>query len=154
VNKTQVKKLLVAERKSMREKQKKSEFLRKTSNIYRGMRKRQKEIKGSNILEFGIDEFRSEVTDAIENSCCIYCGAKLTVSNFAADHSNPISWSKDFRLYNVKIVCKSCNWQKGGEMHAGEFHAFLAFTRTMRPEVAADIKRRLTIGGKWGVRVG
>jgi hypothetical protein len=53
VNKTQVKKLLVAERKSMREKQKKSEFLRKTSNIYRGMRKRQKEIKGSNILEFG-----------------------------------------------------------------------------------------------------
>jgi 5-methylcytosine-specific restriction endonuclease McrA len=154
VNKTQVKKLLVAERKSMREKQKQSAFMRKTLNIYRGMRSRKKEFTGSNLLDFGIDEFRAAVTEAMEKSCCLYCGTKLTVNNFAADHRNPISWSRDFSLSNVDIVCKSCNWQKGGEMHNGEFHGFLAHLRAMRKEVAADIKRRLTIGGKWGVRVG
>jgi hypothetical protein len=90
VNKTQVKKLLVAERKSMREKQKQSAFLRKTNNIYRAMKKRAADAKQT--LDFTLEELR-KWTGGILGAKCFYCSSVV-------------------------------------------------------------LKRRLTIGGKWGVRVG
>jgi 5-methylcytosine-specific restriction endonuclease McrA len=150
MNKTQVKALLVAERKSMREKQKQSLWMSKTRNIYNAMQKRAEENEAE--LPFSLVEFREFVE--VNPQVCIYCCESTKPSTWTMEHFYPISRGGSFKLHNLYISCKSCNWQKGGVMDGEEFRALIAFLGTMRPNVAADVKRRLTIGGKWGVRVG
>jgi 5-methylcytosine-specific restriction endonuclease McrA len=151
VNKTQVKKLLVAERKSMREKQKQSAFLRKTNNIYRAMKKRAADAKQT--LDFTLEELR-KWTGGILGAKCFYCSSVvLTVGNFTWDHDEPIARDGSFSGRNLRMCCKSCNFQKGILTHV-EFADLLQTLKRFDAVAQADIKRRLTIGGKWGVRVG
>jgi 5-methylcytosine-specific restriction endonuclease McrA len=146
VNKTQVKKLLVAERKSMREKAKNSAFMRKTLSVYNGMKKR----AGCD-LDFTLERFRETVWLIVGAGHCAYCGCRLTVSNLAIDHATPIARGGTFHFQNLVAACKSCNWQKG-ILTAEEFTKLLVAVACFNKEAQADIKRRLTIGGKWGVR--
>jgi 5-methylcytosine-specific restriction endonuclease McrA len=150
VNKTQVKKLLVAERKAMRVKQRQSAWMRKTANIFAGMRKRAHELKQE--LPFTLKELRDFI--AVLPPDCIYCFKPTTASTWTLDHYVPIARGGEFGFSNIYMSCKSCNWQKGGTMTGAEFQDFLRGIELFAPEVQADIKRRLTIGGKWGVRVG
>jgi 5-methylcytosine-specific restriction endonuclease McrA len=151
VNKTQVKKLLVAERKSMREKQKKSAFMRKTNSIYRGMKKRASEAKQT--LNYSLDELRGAIEKQL-GLVCGYCECTIvTVANMAVDHVIPIARGGSHSKTNLWLCCRPCNWQKG-QLTKEEFLRLIKVVRGMQSDAAADIKRRLTIGGKWGVRVG
>jgi hypothetical protein len=149
ITKTELKKALVAERKSMREKQKQSLFMRRTLSIYNGMKKRAAEL--GKVFDLTLDELRNGMKPWI-GSECIYCDARLTINNITVDHSTPISRGGTFGLENLDFPCKPCNWQKG-IMCAGEFIYFRSALGPFADEVQTDIKRRLTIGGKWGVRV-
>jgi 5-methylcytosine-specific restriction endonuclease McrA len=151
MNKTQVKKLLVAERKSMRIKQKQSAFLRKTNSIYQGMKKRAHEAGID--LNFTIEDLRGAIEKQLGRKCR-YCGSvPVTVANMAVDHKQPLARGGSHLKHNLLLCCKSCNWQKG-ILCADEFDDLLLAIGRMVPEARMDIKRRLTIGGKWGVRVG
>jgi 5-methylcytosine-specific restriction endonuclease McrA len=149
ITKTQLKQELVAERKKMRTKQKQSAFLRKTNNIYHAMKKRA-EAEGKTV-NFSLLQLRLFVAARLHN--CFYCFGPISVANLAIDHLQAISKGGSFEIGNCAVVCKSCNWQKGGVMDATEFTEFRVAISSFRTEVQADIKRRLTIGGKWGVRV-
>jgi 5-methylcytosine-specific restriction endonuclease McrA len=148
ITKTQLKQELVAERKRMRDKQKHSRLLSKTSNIYRAMKRRADEVDLN--VPFTLEDLRVFVTSRTR---CFYCFEAVTVNSFAVDHLKPIARGGLFDLENCAVVCKSCNWQKGGEMDAIEFTQLRGAISHFRTEVQADIRRRLTIGGKWGVRV-
>lgn len=146
VNKTQLKKVLVAERKTMREKQKQSLWLKRTASIYGGMVKRAAEKKQT--LGFTLLEFRTWAAESIGKQCN-YCQTFLTTKNFTADHWEPIARDGSFDIANMNIICKPCNWRKG--MLDGEQFNSLALwvsEHLLDPE-KADFWRRLVIGGKW-----
>lgn len=146
INKTQLKAALVAERKSMREKQKQSEFMKRTLSIYNGMVKRAEEKKQT--LNFTLWQFRAWATEYIGKQCH-YCPAFLTVKSFTPDHWEPIVRDGSFDLENLSAACKSCNWRKG--MMDGEQFVKLSTwvaEHLLEPE-KSDFWRRLVIGGKW-----
>lgn len=146
LSKTEVKKLLISERKSMREKQKQSLFMRRTLSIYNGMKKRAAE--NGAMLDFDIEWLRGFVHRRV-GSPCAYCPAILSVATLCLDHPDPIARGGSFRYGNLFVCCKPCNFQKG-ILNAGEFRNLLKILDTqMDSEAAADVKRRLTIGGRW-----
>lgn len=148
LSKTEVKKLLVSERKSMRDKQKQSLFMRRTLSIYNGMKKRATESQQE--IGFSLRELRGYIGDIPSNFySCAYCGDRLKNSTFAVDHATPISRGGGFEMSNLAICCKPCNWQKGA-LASMEFTNLLGMIEGLPPEAAADVKRRLTIGGRWG----
>lgn len=147
LSQTEVKKLLVSERKSMREKQKQSLFMRRTLSIYNGMKKRAAELE--RVVPFGLEEFRMWCLNRLAIGVCRYCYGKLTAKTIVPDHCTPISRDGGFEIGNLAPACASCNFQKG-ILTSGEFINLLnALRHQMSPEAAADVKRRLTIGGRW-----
>lgn len=141
--------LLVAERKSMREKAANSKFMQKTLNIFNGMKKRA--FEKNEVIDFSLDTFREFVSQRM--TICSYCATDLKTSNWTADHETPIARNGGFGLDNINLCCKPCNWQKG-KLTGYEFRTLLSdYLPNLPIEASADIKRRLTIGGKWGVRV-
>jgi len=149
VNKTQVKKLLVEERKSMREKQKHSEFMRKTLSIFNGQVRRADELgrKPSYTLEIFRRFFRAGL-----DAGCHYTGVRLTLKTATVDHDEPIARGGTFNLDNLKVCSVSANFQKG-IMTGAEYSQLMEQARILLDPVALDdLKRRLTTGGKWLAR--
>ena len=144
-SKTQLDKALVAERKAMRERHKQSAFMRKTLNIYNGMEKR---AGGIRQLDFTVSDLRALCAEAIEEGVCRYCCRPLRLSNLAVDHKQPLSRGGTHLFLNLQPCCQSCNWQKGA-LTSDEFMQLIATVERMDGAATADIKRRLTIGGKW-----
>jgi HNH endonuclease len=79
---------------------------------------------------------------------CLYCRRLLTPKNFTIDHRIPIARGGSFYLDNLALCCKPCNYQKGA-LRADEFVELLEFLDGLMGNAAEDIKRRLTVGGRW-----
>lgn len=142
-----VDKLLVEERKKMREAQKESKFKQRTLTIYRHQVDRAKDVGLT--VDYTLDEFREFVREKLEAGKCYYCEGKITLSNLAADHKHPVSKGGQFTLANLAICDKKCNFQKG-ILTENEFVSLNAFLATqVSAESATDIRARLTTGGKW-----
>jgi hypothetical protein len=152
MNKTAINKLLVAERKSMRTKLAQSAFFRKSASIYHGMRMRCKKERGSDTLPFSLSDLRELMTCDLGEGCR-YCKERLSLKNVAVDHQLPIARGGDFGLNNIVLTCKPCNFQKG-IMTQHEFMELLELLNLMEAKPRADIKRRLTIGGRWAKAYG
>jgi hypothetical protein len=141
--------ILVAERKSMREKHKQSAFMKKTLSVYNGMMLRLSKL-GKPEPNFTLANFRQWVSDRM--TICSYCGDALRPSNWTADHEVPLSRGGSVELENLALCCKPCNFQKG-KLTGYEFRCLLTdYLPTLPVEAATDIKRRLTIGGKWSFK--
>jgi 5-methylcytosine-specific restriction endonuclease McrA len=153
MNKSQVNKLLVEERKKMRLKQKHSDFMKRTLSIYNGQKSRAAEV-GQNI-PFTLDEFRNYIAPPeldekvpFESRTC-RCGIKLTIKNVAIDHKTPIARGGSWELWNLQCICRPCNFRKGG-LTDEEYSKLLRFAfEEIAPEAKEDLFRRLTLGGKW-----
>jgi 5-methylcytosine-specific restriction endonuclease McrA len=153
LSKTEVNKLLIEERKKLREKQKHSDFMKRTLSIYNGQKKRASEF--GIVLPFTLDELRSYITPPelnekipFENRTC-RCGVKLTIKNVAIDHKTPISRGGGWDLINLQLLCKSCNFRKGS-LTSEEYKRLLHFAfEQLEDKGREDLFRRLTLGGKW-----
>jgi len=138
----------VEERAKMRVKQKQSAFMRRTLSIYNGQNKRI-EAANAGALPYTLAEFRSAAQRALDTGCCFYCGTKLTVRNLTPDHKVALAACGSWNLDNLAWCCQSCNWEKG-RLSATEFQELLLFLdEHLSPASSADVKRRLSIGGKW-----
>jgi hypothetical protein len=150
LTKTAERRIRVEERKLAREKQKQSAFLRKTLNIYNAMARRRKENPcapcDEGLLEtglpFSLEHFRNVVRVDMGYGGCAYCTVPLTVTNFAVDHYEPIARGGGFGLGNVRICCKSCNWQKGA-LTGREFRILLTTVDGLGEYAATDINYAL-----------
>lgn len=153
LTKAQVNKLLIAERAKSRTKQQNSAFMRRSLSIYNAQTKRMREhrpvsVNASNALPYTLAEFRVAMQKALDGAVCCYCGCKLTVKKVTPDHKHSIALGGSWDLDNICFSCQSCNWQKG-ILDAEEFRSLLQFCKYLTPDSAADVKRRLSIGGKW-----
>lgn len=140
--KKDIDRLLVIERKKMRLAQKESKFKSRTLSIYKGQVARAEQV-----LPYTIEDLREYVRKYI-GLICPYCFKVLTIQSFVCDHAVPISRGGEFTLDNLKVCCRSCNFQKG-IMTDEEFVSFNLFIGNFTPAVSADIRARLTSGGKW-----
>ncbi len=146
VRKSDIDRMLVDERKKMREAHKQSRFMQRTLQIYNHQKDRAEELKAGP-LPYTLEEFREQERRQIDEGCP-YCKIKLTVNSMVNDHRNPVSRGGTFTLDNTVACCKPCNCQKG-KMNVEEFIAFNEFLSTLPADVVRDIRARLTTGGKW-----
>lgn len=145
-NLTQVKAMMVEERKKQRAKTKASLFMSKTRGIYAGQQNRAMECQIS--MDYSLEQLREKVAKALPQ-CCPYCPKKMTIKNLAVDHKLPIARGGNFSIMNIVVCHNFCNWRKG-LMTDHEFKEFSGYVNsTFPPEVVADIWRRLTTGGRW-----
>ena len=146
----------------MRVKQRNSAFLRRTLSIYSGQKKRHEEWKKLTMssnhplqkqpLPYTLDEFRETAALALSGGTCCYCTCKLTLGKLTPDHKKAIAQGGGWGMDNIVWCCQSCNWQKG-KASGYEFKRLLMFMdKYLSLETAADVKRRLSIGGKWSPR--
>lgn len=152
MTKAELKKLLVQERASMRSKHKQSAFMRKTLSIYNGQRNRMREETGDAKMPFTLEQLRADMEKVIGTMCC-YCGeTKLSVKNVTADHVVSIAAEGSWEIENLVYPCSSCQWQKG-RLSGAEFRSLMKFGRKYLSVASfTDLKRRLTIGGKWSFK--
>lgn len=146
ITKTAMKKALTEERKSMREKQKRSVFMQRTLSIYNANKKRALKEKFP-MPDYTLEEFRAFCDRGI-SARCPYCFVALTAKSFTVDHWYPLARGGTNTLRNQCLTCKPCNFQKG-KLLGREFHELLSLLTEFEPAAAADVKRRLTIGGKF-----
>lgn len=144
MNKTEINKLLVEERKKMRVKQSQSLFMKRSLSIYKGQKIRAEE-KGLE-LPFTIEQFRGWLEPFVGTAC--ECGDKITIARLSVDHSTPIARGGSFDISNLSAICNRCNFRKGA-LTATEFEAFKKFVNTLPAEAREDVWRRLVLGGKW-----
>jgi hypothetical protein len=145
ITKTALNKMLVEERKKMREKQKGSEFMKRTLSIYNGQKSRAEEKKVE--LSFTLEQFRDWLRPFVDTKC--RCGTKMTIKGLAVDHKIPIARGGNWGLDNLQVLCKSSNFRKG-QLLPDEFEALEDFVNTkLTAESREDLWRRLTLGGKW-----
>jgi len=153
LTKSQLNKILVAERAKSNAKHKQSAFMNKTRNIYSGQQLRLREATGDEqaLLPYSLEELRTAVAQALEKPCC-YCPKKLTVKNITPDHATSLAEGGSWDLSNLAFCDQSCNWEKS-ILSAKEFRMLLKFlAKYLSPESATNVKRRLSIGGKWSPR--
>lgn len=156
MTKAQLNKLLVQERDKSRVKHQRSAFMRRTLSIYNGQLKRfaewlmsKPDAEKITTFPYTLEEFRTAAERAIETGKCHYCRGKLTLKKLTPDHRHAIARGGDWALSNVVFCDQSCNWQKG-KMDGVEFRRLLKFAdKYLSPVSAADMKRRLSLGGKW-----
>jgi 5-methylcytosine-specific restriction endonuclease McrA len=139
--------MLVAERRAAKEKHRASALKAKTRNIFKGQQKRAEEMGRLAEIDFTLAHLR-DWTDDIAGVECGYCRTDLTVKTFTVDHCIPVGRGGSFGVRNLLLCCTPCNFQKGS-LNSEEFWALLTLLGDMSPEAATDIKRRLTIGGKF-----
>lgn len=163
LTKSEINKLLVEERKKSRLKQKNSEFMKRSLNIYKGQQTRLMEsqiempyVKNRSVgisevlslMPFSLDEFRGWLQPFIDQKCQ-WCTSKMTIKSFAVDHRTPIARGGDWVLSNLACICKPCNFRKG-QLTEEEFAKLCNF---VNQELSAgsreDVWRRLVLGGKW-----
>lgn len=158
LTKAQLNKILVDERAKSRSKAKQSLFMRRTLSIYNAQKKRYAEWTGlvpsedrpdADSLPYTLEQFRAWAEDALRAGVCAYCREKLTIKKLTPDHKKAIAAGGTWDLDNLIASCQSCNWQKGILSHR-EFCSLLTFLEgNMSDKSAADVKRRLSIGGRW-----
>jgi 5-methylcytosine-specific restriction protein A len=145
MNKTELNRLLVEERKKERAKQKNSEFMRRSLSIYNGQKKRAVEDFKITV-PYLLEEFREWLKPFMDKQCG--CGKKLTIKQISIDHMTPVARGGSWELSNLEVLCKSCNFRKGILLKT-EFVAFEKWVNeNLSPESAADVWRRLVSGGK------
>ena len=142
--------LLVAERAKSRLKHQQSAFMRRSLSIYNGQKKRFYEMHDKHaIFPYLLIDLRERMQAALERGICDYCKGKLTVKNITPDHKESLSSGGGWSLSNLVMCDRSCNWQKG-RLTEEEFRDLLKFLRMyLSPESQADVKKRLSLGGKW-----
>ena len=146
VTKETINKMMVDTRKQVKLAHKQSRFMQRTLAVYTGQKRRAKELNRE--LSYPIDQFRERISKQLEGNCP-YCETKLTVNNFVTDHPWAVARGGPFTLDNTVACCKPCNWRKGN-LNKEEFLWLVeAVKENLPPEVAADVWRRLTLGGKW-----
>jgi 5-methylcytosine-specific restriction endonuclease McrA len=138
--------LLVEERKKMRHKAKHHKFMQRTLQMYNSDKQRAKE-KGE-LLSYTLEEFRASASGALSHGFCCYSGEKISVSNMAADHYNPVSRGGEWSLLNLSFCTKQENFRKGS-LTGKEYERLKVFIENLPPEAQKDIWTRLTVGGKW-----
>jgi 5-methylcytosine-specific restriction endonuclease McrA len=149
--KATIAKLLVEERKKSRISQRESKFKQRTLTIYKHQVERAAEFKIT--VGYTLEDFREFVRSALEKGTCYYCGSRITVAGFVADHKNPIARGGSFSRENLAVCCAPCNFRKG-TLTSSEFNRLSQFLQAEFPtEVVSDIWKRLTIGGKWAGRL-
>lgn len=172
LTKAQLSKILVEERKKSRTKHQQSAFMRRTLSIYKGQENRLAEawIESNKRLQaiadeagrpvtlacllpsalpYTLSELRQGMSVALEGGKCCYCPCKLTLKRITADHKESLASGGSWNLANLAFCCQSCNWQKG-RLSTLEFRRLLKFCdKYLSPESAADVKKRLSLGGKW-----
>lgn len=149
--KTEIKKLLVQERRKSRLKQQHSAFMNRSRGIFAGQVNRYVEIRGKSAESFPytLEQFREQCRFELQHPC-IYCHKKMTPKSMCGDHRKSIARGGSFNLRNVRIIHQNCNWRKG-LMNEDEFFGLQAFVdKCLAPVAAADLWKRLGIGGKWG----
>jgi len=147
ITKTAESRIRTEERKAMRAKQKQSDFMRRTLSFHSAERLRA--IRdGRPQPNYTLEELRAWWQ---EKTQCYYCECKLTIKKSVPDHAEPLARGGSNDIENLRLCCKPCNWQKGplGEV---AFRQLLVLLETFTPEAATDIKRRLSIGGKFSHR--
>lgn len=117
----------------------------KTLNIYNGQKSRAEKLGKE--VHYTLEEFRNVVREEM-NEACPYCNKSFTLTNLTSDHRHPVSRGGEFTLPNTITCCQPCNFQKGN-LNSIEFLQLQTFLNKLNPDSAEDIKRRLTLGGKW-----
>lgn len=147
LTKKAVSKIRIEERKAMRAKQKQSDFMRRTLSFFNAEKVRA--IRdGRPQPYYTLEQLRAWWANWTE---CFYCGCKVTVKNAVPDHAEPLARGGNNDLGNLRLCCKPCNWQKG-QLRETEFTRILGLLVVFPAEAATDIKRRLSIGGKFSHR--
>lgn len=95
-------------------------------------------------LNFQRDFFRAQVVIKIGEPCP-YCGNKLQVSNFTADHAVPVALGGASHWENIVVCCKTCNKAKGNLLGA-DFLRFTTFLRAEMPEHLSYILGQMARG--------
>jgi 5-methylcytosine-specific restriction endonuclease McrA len=119
-------------------------FMRRTQNSIASHRKRAREA--GQVLDYGLDELRARVEDAIAFGHCHYCQCSLTAETFACDHATPTSRAGSFGFWNVEVICTKCNRAKG-ILTAGEFAGLWAVMREWESLPRVNVQNRLVAGG-------
>lgn len=133
----------------MRARAKASEQTTRTRNIYAAMTRRAFDERGMKQLPFTLEEFRAWFQQRLAGGVCYYCGCVLKVKTLTPDHEESIARGGSFEMSNLVASCKPCNFQKGA-LNGSTFIGLLNWLGEHCDSVeAADVKRRLTIGGKW-----
>lgn len=146
IKKAELEKLLVEERKKMRDKQKQSDFMSKSRNTYNGQKARALEDFKVE-LPYSLDEFREWLRPFVDTTCS--CGKKITIKQMAVDHHYPVSRGGSWALDNLSVLCRSCNFRKG-KLLPDEYSKLVEFANTyLSPESRADLWQRLATGGKF-----
>lgn len=157
LTKAELHKILVAERAKARTKAKQSLFMRRTLSIYNGQKIRYAEWRQSlpaaarpaADLPYTLAELRAWAEYALRRGTCCHCYEKLTIKKLTPDHARAIADGGSWTLKNLVASCQSCNWQKG-RLSAQEFRQLLRFcAKYLSKNSAIDLKRRLSIGGRW-----
>lgn len=97
-------------------------------------------------LDYGLDDLRIKVTEALQLPCC-YCGVGMTDASWSSDHATPTSRGGSFNLDNVQVVCKTCNEIKGALTHE-EFSVLKRVMWEWASEGRMNVMQRLRAGGK------
>ena len=148
--KATIKALLVEERKKSNIAHRETRFKQRTLAIYSGQVRRAIEL--NMVVSYTLDEFRELVRRQLTEGCP-YCRCKLTVNNFTDDHPWAISRGGPFTLENTVACCHPCNQQKGA-LNKAEFEWLTeTLNANLPPEAVTDVRRRLTLGGKWAGRM-
>jgi 5-methylcytosine-specific restriction endonuclease McrA len=117
-------------------------FRRRSQTIYGHQGRRARADRQT--LDYTLEEFRAFLRQ--QGGHCAYCGCRLGVCDFSADHANPTSRSANYGLSNLAICCKRCNEIKG-RLTAEEFLELLALIHRWAPVAQHDLFTRLRSGG-------
>ena len=149
ITKTQLRKAEVDARKSERARQKHSKFIQRTLSIYRNQQARLRKDSGQDdaLLPYSLEDFRTWFQAGLDRGCA-YTGERLTIGSASVDHRTPLKRGGSWDLHNLAVCTASVNFLKG-ELTEDEVRDLLQFmTARYQGMVVADLRRRLSAGGK------
>lgn len=105
----------------------------------------QKRVKSEHgELPFSVSEYR-EIVHASLSSPCPYCGEALKAKEFSCDHETPLERGGSPDLWNLRIICLSCNKAKG-RLNAVEFSYLMELLFSWEQRVRNELLGRLKAG--------
>ncbi len=102
----------------------------------------QQVLRNYSIKAISIDEMMSWMQTS---HVCEYCSQEIAPKDYSLDHRLPLARGGKNDYSNLHLVCKSCNSMKG-QLTEEEFVLLRTFLKD-KPEMEADITRRLKAGG-------
>lgn len=122
-----------------------SEFLKKSSNIYHSHKNRAKE-KGA-VLDFSLEQLRTWMHEALDTHCP-YCRDRLDLDTISCDHRTPIARGGSFAEWNLEWICRDCNAAKG-PLTGEEFDSlWYSLSEMAAAEARNNVLKRLRAGAK------